>query len=208
MGGIKGDLNVGRTLTAGRRVNQGFRAQTITGSEQLEKHSANWQRLTASSNQDVILPDATDLPLGWSVIVEAKTSSLDVKTYDDTTPVSRKVVTPDRAYEFHLMDNSTEAGVWYTNFLEESDTLASTRYTHTFDATTSWGTASGGYYTMSIAQSSHTRGLSPDIMVSELVGSDYVKVELDELKTLANGNVEMRVPESPDCRFAGKVVLV
>jgi hypothetical protein len=208
MGTIKGDLNVCRTINAARRVNQGLLASTITAAEQLEIHSEYWQQITAAAVQDVILPDATTLPNGWAIVVEGKTSNLNVKTYDAVTPVLRKTVTPDRAYEFTLVDNSTDEGVWYVNFLEEADTLATARFTSTFDATTSWGTASGGYYTQTITQATHTRGTSPQVDVFEVSGSDFVKVELDELKVLANGDVEMRVPESPDCRFAGKVVMV
>jgi len=205
---IKGDLNVCRSIDAGRRVNQGLNTAAITGAEQLELHSHYWQQLSAVAVQDVILPDATTLPVGWSVVVEAKTSNLNVKTYDAVTPVLRKTVTPDRAYEFTLTDNGTDEGVWYVNFLEEADTLATARFTATFDATTSWGAASGGYYTQVIAQATHTRGTSPQVDVFEESGSDFIKVELDELKVLANGDVEMRVPETPDCRFAGKVVMI
>jgi hypothetical protein len=208
MAEIKGDLKVCRTIDAARRVNQGLRATTITGAEQLELHSHYWQRVTAASTQDVILPDATTLPNGWSVVVEAKTSNINVKTYDAVTPVLRKTVTPDRAYEFTLVDNGTAAGVWYVNFLEEADTLATARFTATFDASTDWGAASGGYYTQVITQATHTRGTSPQVDVFEESGSDFVKVDLDELKVLANGDVELRVPEDPDCRFAGKVVMI
>ena len=208
MSTIKGDLNVCRTVNAGRRVNQGLLAKTITATEQLELNSEWWQKLTAAAAQDVILPDATTLPNGWTVIVEAITSSLDVHTYDDTTPVSRKVIEAGRVYSFTLTDNGTDAGTWHVNFLEEADTLATSRYTSTFDATTSWGSASGGYYTITLPQATHTRGVSPQVDTFEESGSDYIQVEGDELKILANGNVELRVPETPDCRFAGKMVLI
>jgi len=205
---LKGDLDVCRTISAARRVNQGLRSTTITGAEQLEIHSHYWQRLDSASAQDVVLPDATTLPLGWTVVVEALTSNKDVKTYDAITPVSRKVVTPDRAYEFTLVNNGTAAGEWYVNFLEEADTLATARYTATFDATTDWGAASGGYYTQTITQATHQRGTSPVLQFFEESGSDFVQVDLDEVKVLANGDVEFRVPENPDCRFAGKVVMI
>lgn len=208
MSEIKGDLNVCRTLTAGRRVNQGLVEKTITSTEQLEIHSHYWNRLDAASAQDVVLPEADTLPLGYSIVVEALTSTLDVKTFDVTTPVSIRTIDPGRAYQFTLVDNGDDAGEWHINFLEESDTIASPRYVETFDATTDWGAASGGYYTITIPQATHTRGTSPQVDLFELSGSDYIKVEADEVKVLANGNVEFRVPEDPDCRFAGKAVLV
>lgn len=208
MAEVKGDLKVCRTLDVARRANQGLRNETITGAEQLEIHSHYWQRLDSVAAQDVILPDATTLPLGWSIVVEALTSNKLVKTFDDTTPVLLKTVTPDRAYEITLVDNGTQAGEWYLNFLEEADTLATARFTATFNATTDWGAASGGFYTQTITQATHTRGTSPSVQFFEVSGSDFVKVDLDEIKVLANGDVQFRVPEDPDCRFAGKVVFI
>jgi len=208
MSEIKGDLQVCRTVTAARRVNQGLIVKTITGTEQLAIHSHYWQKLDAASGQDVVLPDATTLPLGWEITVQAVTSTLSVKTYDPVTPVLREEVEPGRAYKFTLIDNGTDEGTWYVDFLEESDKIASTRYVETFNATTDWGAASGGYYTKTIAVGTHGRGVSPQVEVQELSGADYVTVLVDELKTLANGDVTIRVTESPDCRFEGRAILV
>jgi len=205
---VKGDLNVCRSINVGRRVNQGLIAKTITAAEQLTVHSEYWHKLTSASAEDVILPDATTLPLGYGIVIQAITSSLDVHTYDATTPLSRKVIEAGRAYEFVLTDNGTEEGEWHANFLEEADTLATSRYIDTFNATTDWGAASGGYYTYVLSQATHTRGTSPQVDAFELSGSDFLQVDADELKVLANGNVELRVPEVPDCRFAGKMVLI
>lgn len=208
MGEIKGDLQVCRTIDAGRRVNQGFNAETITAAEQLELHSAWWQELTAASAQDVILPDATGLPNGWQVVVKANTSTLSVKTFDSVTPVLLKDVLDGEAYEFTLIDNGTDEGTWYVNLLEEAGAVASARYVENFNATTDWGSAVGGIYTQTITAATHGRGTSPEIQLFEESGADFVKVDADNIKVLANGDVEITVPEDPDCRFAGKAVFI
>lgn len=205
---IKGDLNVCRTLDVGRRANQALIRKTITAQESLSVHSHYWQELTAASAQDVVLPDATTLNNGWEVVVRAVNATLNVKTYDPVTPVLLKSIVTGRAYKFTLIDNGTDEGTWYVDYLEESDKIASTRYVDTFNATTDWGAAAGGYYTRTIAVGDHERGVTPQVELSEKSGSDYIKVEADEVKTLANGDVAIRVTETPDCRFEGRAILV
>lgn len=205
---IKGDLAVCRTINAARRVNQGLNAETITAAEALDLHSEWFQRLSAAAGQDVVLPDATTLANGWTVVVNASgAAALDVKTYDATTPVSRKVVAAGDTYEFTLVDNGTDAGVWVVNYVTENAVVASARYVETFTATTEWGSAVGGTYTMTVTQATHTRGTSPEVELYEESGSDFIKVDAD-IKVLANGDVEISVPENPDCRFAGKAVFI
>jgi hypothetical protein len=206
MSEYKGDLRVCRSINA-RRVNQGLNTDTITGAEQLDLHSAHWQELTAVATQDVILPDATGLPLGWEVVVKANTSTLNVKTYDAVTPVLRKAVEAGKAYKFTLLTNGAAAGTWHANQLEEADLIATARHVETFDATTDWGVAAGGIYTQTITQATHTRGTNPQVDLFEESGSDFVAVEAS-VKVLANGDIEITVPENPDCRFAGKAVII
>ena len=205
---IKGDLDVCRTINAARRVNQGLNNETITAAEQLEVHSAWWQNLSAAAAQDVVLPDATGLVNGWSVVVCADgAGTLTVKTFDAVTPATLQAITSGDCYEFTLLDNSTDEGVWSINYRSASSMVASDRYVDTFNATTDWGSAVGGIYTYTITAAAHGRGLSPQVDLFEESGSDFVKVEAD-LKVLANGNVEITVPETPDCRFAGKAVFI
>ena len=162
MAEIKGDLEVCRTLSA-VIVNSGLINKTITATEQLEIHSPNWNVLDAATAQDVILPDASTLPLGYEVTVQAVTSTLSVNTFDATTPVLLNNVAPGTAYSYKLVDNGTGAGEWYLNLLEEAAVMPSERYCETFDATTSWGAAVGGYYTIVVPQATHTRGVNPTV---------------------------------------------
>lgn len=205
---IKGDLDVCRTVNVARRVNQGLNAETITAAEQLEIHSAWWQSLSAAAGQDVILPDATTLTNGWQVVVCADgAAALDVKTFDGVTPVSLQVTQAGDCYEYTLIDNGTAAGTWNVNYLTAASMTASSRYVENFNATTDWGAAVGGIYTQTITQATHGRGTSPQVDLFETSGLDFIKVEAD-IKVLANGDVEITVPETPDCRFAGKAVFV
>jgi hypothetical protein len=203
---FKGDIDVCRTGVFARRADEGLRSETITGAEALERHSAAWQRLSAAANQNVILPDATTLPNGWKITIESSgAAQLQVQTNDTA---NLQAIASGNAYEFTLLDNGSAAGNWYPNLLESASIAPSQRYTESFDATTSWGSAVGGFYTITVTEATHGRGTSPIVQIYEESGSDFIEVGLDELKTLANGDVEFRVPEDPDCRFAGRVVLV
>lgn len=82
-----------------------------------------------------------------------------------------------------------------------------TKYVLTFDATTSWGTASGGVYTISIPQATHLKGSTPNVRIEALISSDYVEVEVDELRMAISGNISIKVPSSPDSRFEGRITI-
>lgn len=211
-GEAKGDFKVGRTLTVGRRVNQGFNIKTLTSPEQIDKHSAYWQAMSASAEEDVILPDATGLPNGWRISVyNDGAATLTVQKYDATTPVDLQPIISGRAYEFTLLDNATAAGAWHINFLEDSEKVVSDRYVKTFNSTSDWGTASGGYYSITIAAATHERGTQPGVAgIFEVSGSDFIEVQLGTggLIVASDGAVTLKVPEIPDCRFAGKIMLV
>lgn len=203
---IKGDMRVRRTLTADRRVNQGLRTAVITALENFGVHSSWWQRLSAAAPQDAVLPDATTLPNGWKIVVEASGAS--AITVQDNGNNDLQEIPTGKAYEVTLLDNGTANGAWHLNYLEDSSQVVAMRYVAAFDGTTDWGTAAGGYYSQTVDQATHGRGTSPVAQVFEEDGSDFVEVHLDQKKVLANGDVVMRVPEDPDIRFAGKLVLI
>ena len=87
------------------------------------------------------------------------------------------------------------------------DLEAATGYIKTFNATTDWGAASGGFYTIVVAVGTHSKGTHPILQIQSLSGADYVDVEVDEIRTTAIGNVLIRVPESPDLRFEGRLII-
>lgn len=76
-----------------------------------------------------------------------------------------------------------------------------------FNATTDWGAPSGGFYSITVAQATHGKGTDPIVQTYEdVAGTD----ELVDTEILMDsfGNVTIRVPDSVDTRFAGKVVIV
>jgi hypothetical protein len=82
------------------------------------------------------------------------------------------------------------------------------RFIDTFNNTTDWGAASGGFYTITVSQGTHGRGANPSIQVFEQNGSDYDMVTIDTIRVDASGNVSLKVPDSPDNRFTGLVLII
>ena len=203
---VKGDMQVKRTGIFDRRADQGLRQATIVGADTLTRHSAWWQSLSAAAPQDVNLPDATTLPNGWAVVVFASgASDLTVKDNGGTTI---HLVESGNAYEFFLVDNGDADGTWYVNFLEISSEVPALRYTMTHNAVADWGAAVGGYYTITITEATHEKGTSPVPQYYETSGADQIEVIPDRSLVNASGDVSFRVPDSPDLRYAGKVIII
>lgn len=203
-----GDFRVGRTIIGERRVNSGLSAETITVSRDIDVHDFQWLKLSCASIQNAVLPNATELELGWYVVVhvpETSTSTINVQT--NNSALLRNIL-KGRAYKFTCVGNSTAVGEWYVDYLEELESLPTVRYIHSFDATTNWGAESGGYYTITVPASTHELGANPVSTVYELSGGDYIDVMPDKIKTASNGNVSIRVPVTPDLRFAGQIIII
>lgn len=84
------------------------------------------------------------------------------------------------------------------------------RYVLTHNATTDWGSPSGGYYTISVSGVTQGRGNNPMIQFFEDTGGgNLIQVFPDQITVdNTNGNVTFRVPDSPDLRYAGQVVFI
>lgn len=83
------------------------------------------------------------------------------------------------------------------------------RYSDTFNATSDWGSASGGQYTITILAATHGKGTTPSVLVFEDIGgSVYELVGLNALQINALGDVSLKVLETPDNRFAGLVLII
>jgi hypothetical protein len=83
----------------------------------------------------------------------------------------------------------------------------SPNYTQTFNATTDWGSASGGYYTITIPLATHGKGSNPVIQLFELNGSDYDAVETTVFINNSTSAISFKALQSPDSRFQGKIVI-
>jgi hypothetical protein len=201
---IKGQMSM-------TRANQGFQSQSISTTLALLKQNSYWQDITATGAQDVTLPDATTLPKGWKVVINAEAGgNLTVK--DGGAGATLQIILAGStlpAYEFTLLDNGTTAGVWFVSSLDNAGVTASTRYVLPHDATTDWGAPSGGYYTIATTEATHGRGVNPMIQFYEDVGAGVlVQTQPDSSTVQTTGNHDFKVPESPDMRYAGKVVFV
>ena len=79
------------------------------------------------------------------------------------------------------------------------------RYTKTFDATTMWGSASGGYYTISFPHNLGSVAVVPlvyDTTTGQLA-TQPDRVSVTDLNTVA-----IRTLSTPDLRFAGRIVIL
>lgn len=80
-------------------------------------------------------------------------------------------------------------------------------YSQSFDNTTSWGTASGGEYSITITAGTH--GLGTDVMAEvyeEISPTEFQKISVSLILTTA-GSVIISVLETPDLRFTGKIII-
>jgi len=84
---------------------------------------------------------------------------------------------------------------------------SATPYTQAFDATLSWGAPSGGFYLISVPEAIHGKSVEPLIQVYEKVGLDYEQVTADLIVTTA-GDIVLRVTQTLDNRFEGKIVIL
>ena len=202
---IKGDLLIKRTGIFERRADQGLRSVTITAPETLTRHSAYWQSISAETEQNVTMPDATTLPNGWAIVIHASgTAGLNVR---DAAGNLLKFVEPGNAYEFTLLNNTTLEGTWYIDSLGIVGNVPAFRYVRTHNATTDW-TLVEDYYTITITASTHGMGTDPVVQYYETIGTDDIEVTPDRSLVNENGDITFRVPAEPDLRYAGKVVVM
>lgn len=71
-----------------------------------------------------------------------------------------------------------------------------------------WGSAVGGYYTITILASIHGKGTSPGVQVFLSNTGNYELAEVDLVSVNGSGDVTIRVLEIPDLRFNGRVVIL
>jgi hypothetical protein len=200
---IKGVLNVSR------RANQGLKASSLSDAYDVSALSHAWLSLDPNgANRDVVLPDATTLTNGWSVIIEntADASESLVVKDNSTGNVIKTIVSPTPvnqtlAYQFVLKDNSTADGVWYAIELGDP-TIDITKYYDAFEVA-DWSVPSGELTTLNIAGTTHGKGNNPMWSVHNDTGS---KVYChDEVVNVANGNITLTITE--DDEFDGFIIV-
>jgi len=211
---FKGDIKVGRTGIFDRRADQGLLASAISTALAITRHDARWQDITASGGTQIVnLPDATLLPNGWEVVINAQPGD-DLDVQDNGGNPLQVVVAgvASGAFMFTLLDNGTSDGVWYVTALENPQTAPAGRFVITHDATTDW-TDQGTYWDIQTTAAVHGRGVNPVIQFYEDVGAgvlNQVSPDLNEIQT--NGDQSTQVPSglgnTPDLRYAGQIVFI
>ena len=81
-----------------------------------------------------------------------------------------------------------------------------TPFSQTFTAG-SW-VLSSGYYTITITEATHEKGTAPGVQVYEVDSTNFDLVAVDRIRINSLGDVEIRVPATPDLRFSGRVVIL
>jgi hypothetical protein len=69
----------------------------------------------------------------------------------------------------------------------------------------SWGSPSGGTYTITILATTHNKGTDPLVQVFELVSGNYESIIIPIINN--SGDISMQVNSSPDSRFTGKIII-
>lgn len=69
-----------------------------------------------------------------------------------------------------------------------------------------WDAAVGGYHSMTFFGSWHLKE-TPVIQIFALDGTDLDIVSVDRVRVASNGDITIRVPDSPDGRFDGRIVI-
>lgn len=71
-----------------------------------------------------------------------------------------------------------------------------------------WSGPTSGYYTYTVLASNHGKGTAPGVQVYLEDAGSYDQVEVDRVRVNPAGDVEIRVNETPDLRFTGKVIIL
>jgi hypothetical protein len=83
-------------------------------------------------------------------------------------------------------------------------------YIKTFNATTDWGSASGGYYTITVTAATHGWGTTPSVWLGIANGAAYDQIFVDRIEIASNGDISFRVPivnGTIDDRFIGEAII-
>jgi len=214
MADVKGDLRVRRTITVDRRANQGMSSETLAGNRTVVINDYKYLNLDPNgANRNVVMPDATTLPLGWELFVRHSGSANNLVVQDGAvSPGTLKTIAvpiptqESRFYQFLLISNSTAGGSWQIVELNDPS-----RSTVSFLVAT-WAAPSGGYSILSGTEASgllavnHGKGTNPIVLVQEDVGGGiFEAVIMDRLRVNASGDVELRIVDG--VQFNGRVII-
>lgn len=206
------DVNFKRIVNAERRVNQGLANLTLDGditTYAVQPYSHDFLRIANANAGEgsiaVTLPDATTLPLGFDIKVQRNAGF--GLTLNDNGAGLLKTIDAGKTIGARLMANGTAAGTWLLYSVQE-DAAFPMAYVANFDATTDWGTAAGGVYTISHSAATHAKGTAPLAVIYENDAGVIKPVGADLRIDATTGNISVVADETVDMRFAGRLVVV
>lgn len=122
------DINESRSVSSAR-VNSGLSREILTENKFVSFKESDWLQLSNISTKDVVLPKAPTIIEGWSIIVGVDSdsvASVNVKSYNESSPVLLKNVGVGETYEFTLLSNLTNEGEWNIHKFMESEAASGT----------------------------------------------------------------------------------
>ena len=204
------DVNFKRIVNADRRVNQGLNTVAVTDTAyDVKAYDYDFLRITngtAFANA-VNLPDATTLPPGYDVKIQNVDGTLPTDVFASGTAIALKSIATGKTVGFRLLENSTAAGTWLLYSVQE-DAAFPLAYVANFDATTNWGTAAGGVYTIAHSAATHGKGANPLAVIYENDSGVIKPVGADLRIDGTTGDISIVADQTVDMRFAGRLVVV
>lgn len=79
------------------------------------------------------------------------------------------------------------------------------RYSQTITLA-SWGSPSSGVYSITVLEATHGREENPVVQVYENDLTNFDQIEVD-ININPSGDITISVPETPDLRFEGKIII-
>ena len=206
---VKGDLDVSRAVKT-IRANETMRTLTGTSNVTLVGTDGKIINNASTSAINVVLPAANVTPIqqGFAYyIINNGTGTISLQTNGGS---SLDTIATGLSALVICLTTSTAAGTWEVIHLDR-DNSGVTKTTITF-TTSTWGSASGGEYTQIITAASHNSGATPEYTVYETVTDGFDKVDgIDSFvssKSGEVGNIHLIINETPDERFAGRIVVL
>ena len=197
-----------------KRFHDSVNAETISADRAIVPLDYAWLALTPNaSGLKAVLPDATGLENGWSIIIsnESSTQPLTINSNGGALlkSIAATVGADDtKMYKVMLLSNSTSAGNWKVIELGDLTFSAQASYIANF-ASTDFPNAVSGFRTLTKTQTSglgvatHGKGANPSFIIQRKDGSDFRNVSLHDLSK-ANGDLELKVLDGD--QFDGRVI--
>lgn len=174
-----------------------FRDSKILGNTSFSNSSAILNLKYSLSNitfKGSLTVDSTDIELNnCAYPITASLSTLGqvtIDSYRGVPPVARQT----------LSLNTT-----LNEYSETSSSSASVNYIRVFNNTSDW-VLDVDLYELSVLAAAHNKGLNPQVQTFELNGANFEEVTCNTLID-NSGNVKIKIPQLPDLRFNGKIIL-